>query len=217
MTLKNWFELRGLDPYGGLCMSLATDGFSPTKHALSGAFMYGCWPDAEYMPLYIKGANVAAVTEYTGITPNYYNERAIEEEAALCDIQAAVSEADFVITYFADRFFHKWVAKHLEGCVDVPVIDVMVLGAAAGRFGHVMAQAPDVGTLQDMLSVATLKQKFGKFEELCRTYSPRGSAGTGVPQGWELWFNEQDKLPLAEQNVWKLKEIWQSLLHIGAL
>jgi hypothetical protein len=153
MTFRDWLRERDIDSTRAVCVSLGTDGLNPNTCNLLSISMSRLGEEPE--TVYVRGADAAKVSAYTGLHADTYEQMAVGRARAFELLQPWLAGTPFLVSYNVDKFFTPWIKEHLLELTEFPCLDVAniakildckqgfpaveEIGALNARVGHASA------------------------------------------------------------------------------
>jgi len=128
-TLQDWLEDNEIDSNAGICVSLTTTGFVPSKGRVAGIHICPLWNN-ETHTLLVSGSCEPSIVnnmKYTGLPYDAYSLRARGGKAVNAKIAEILEYTHYVVVY-NKKFFTSWIGANecdaLRGLEDFPQLDI---------------------------------------------------------------------------------------------
>jgi hypothetical protein len=197
MNLKTFFAIKNV-PSDVTCVSVGTDGLSLERNnVLSVSF---CTRDGEVETVYVRGADAERVEPYTGVDPDYYQEHAVGILRAE-EILRDKIDTDMVVSFTVNKFTRRWLSMAFPtifGPGRRLWFDVLSYIRYCDEGNPFPADAEKIDDVCKMVN-AVNGIKFNDAVSSRLTYP-------------EL-MNPVEKLPVLEQRIHHLKDLWSYCLN----
>jgi hypothetical protein len=174
MTLNEWFQSVDVNPENALFVSMATDGLS-TQRDNSLAISLMNMDLKINRTLFIQGAQVEKVYQYTGIGRHRYEQEKMGWRAVQEELASMIKPANFFVSYMARTFTKPWLIKQFpEIFRQRTLLDIVELIKFQDNFEEDLPQdAHNIRELSEALDSSTsiLNSKGYSLPELYRRFN----------------------------------------------